>query len=123
MAVIFWGTLYPTLAVLPQMLERRSGRIVNITSIGGKVSVPHLLPYNCAKFAALGFSEGLRAELAKDGVSVATVIPGLMRTGSVVSAEFKGRTEAEFTWFSALARSPLTSMDVRRAARRILAAM
>ena len=66
------------------------GRIVNITSIGGKISVPHLLPYSCAKFAAVGFSEGLRAELADTGISVTTVVPGLMRTGSHLHAEFGG---------------------------------
>jgi NAD(P)-dependent dehydrogenase (short-subunit alcohol dehydrogenase family) len=123
MEVNFWGTVHTTLAVLPHMRDRGYGRIVNITSIGGKVAVPHLLPYDCAKFAALGFSEGLRAELARDGVAVTTVIPGLMRTGSTVSAEFKGRAEDEFTWFSAAAQSRLLSMDVRRAARRILEAM
>jgi NAD(P)-dependent dehydrogenase (short-subunit alcohol dehydrogenase family) len=123
MDVSFWGTVHTTLAVLPHMRDRQSGRVVNITSIGGKVAMPHLLPYDCAKFAALGFSEGLRAELVRDGVKVTTVIPGLMRTGSVVSAEFKGRAEDEFTWFSAAARSRLTSMDVRRAARRILEAV
>ena len=84
--VMFWGTLYPTLAVLPQMRARRSGRVVNITSIGGMVSVPHLLPYTCAKFAAVGLSEGLRAELGQEGIRVTTVVPGLMRTGSYVQA-------------------------------------
>src|SRR5712691_7173333 len=63
--VMFWGALYPTLAVLPQMRARRSGHVVNITSIGGMVSVPHLLPYICAKFAAVGLSEGLRPNLAR----------------------------------------------------------
>jgi NAD(P)-dependent dehydrogenase (short-subunit alcohol dehydrogenase family) len=43
-AVMFWGTLYPTLAALPHLLKRGRGRIINITSIGGKVSAPHLLP-------------------------------------------------------------------------------
>jgi len=73
--VMFWGTLYPTLAVLPQMRARRSGHVVNITSIGGMVSIPHLLPYTCAKF---GLSEGLRAELGQEGIHVTTVVPGLM---------------------------------------------
>jgi len=82
--VMFWGALYPTLAVLPQMRARRSGHVVNITSIGGMVSVPHLLPYTCAKFAAVGLSEGLRAELGQEGIHVTTVVPGLMRTGSYV---------------------------------------
>ena len=78
--VMFWGALYPTLAVLPQMRARRSGHVVNITSIGGMVSVPHLLPYTCAKFAAVGLSEGLRAELGQEGIRVTTVVPGRVRS-------------------------------------------
>ncbi len=122
MAVNFFGTLSPTLAVLPTMRAKGSGRIVNITSIGGKVAVPHLLPYDCAKFAALGLSEGLRAELRKDGILVTTVVPGLMRTGSPVNALFKGRRSAEFSWFSIGDAVPLSSINARRAARRIVRA-
>jgi NAD(P)-dependent dehydrogenase (short-subunit alcohol dehydrogenase family) len=66
----FWGPLYAILAVLPEMRRRRAGRIVNIASIGGKISVPHLLPYSASKFALVGLSEGLRAELARDGIRV-----------------------------------------------------
>jgi short-subunit dehydrogenase len=121
MGTMFWGVVHPTLAVLPQMLERKSGRVVHITSIGGKVSVPHLLPYSCAKFAAVGFSEGLRAELAKEGIRVVTVVPGLMRTGSPVNAFFKGKHRAEHTWFTLSDSLPLvTSMSARRAARQIV---
>lgn len=120
--VMFWGMLHTTLAVLPQMVERKEGRIVNITSIGGKVSVPHLLPYNCAKFAAVGLSEGLRAELLKHGVRVVTIVPGLMRTGSYLNAFFKGRKEGEFGWFSLGATLPLISMSAVRAARQIVQA-
>ncbi len=119
---MFWGVLYPTLAVLPQMLARKNGRIVNVTSIGGKVSVPHLLPYVCAKFAATGLSEGLRAELAQSGITVTTIIPGLMRTGSHLNALFKGRQPAEFTWFSLGATLPFISMDAERAAQQIVEA-
>lgn len=122
MGVMFWGVLYPTLAVLPRMRERRRGSIVNITSIGGKVSVPHLLPYGAAKFAAVGLSEGLGAELAGTGIRVTTVAPGLMRTGSYVNASFKGHHNAEFTWFALGASLPLVSMDAERAARQIVAA-
>jgi short-subunit dehydrogenase len=122
LGVMFWGVLYPTLAVLPGMRERGSGRIINITSIGGKVSVPHLLPYNAAKFAAVGLSEGLCAELARYGVSVTTVVPGLMRTGSHVNALFKGKQAAEFNLFAPLASLPLISIDAERAARQIVAA-
>src|SRR5207244_2586733 len=95
MNVNFWGPLYTCLAVLPEMKQRGEGRIVNVSSIGGKVSVPHLVPYSASKFALVGFSRGLRAEVAKDGVVVTTVCPGLMRTGSPRNADFKGQNEAE----------------------------
>ena len=119
----FWGPLHLVLAVLPEMRGRREGRIVNITSIGGKLAVPHLLPYSASKFALVGLSEGLRAELAKDGIAVTTVVPGLMRTGSVVQAMFKGQHEQEYAWFAASGTSYATSMRVERAARRIVDAL
>ena len=120
--VMFWGVLYPTLELLPQMRARRSGRIVNITSIGGKAPVPHLLPYVAAKFAATGFSESLRAELAGTGVTVTTIVPGLMRTGSYLNAYFHGQRDKEFAWFALGASLPLISMDAQRAARQIVQA-
>lgn len=118
----FWGPLYTTLAVLPDMRRRGEGRIVNISSIGGKISVPHLLPYSASKFALVGLSEGLRAELAKDGIVVTTVCPGLMRTGSPRNATFKGQHRAEYAWFSISDALPATSMKAERAARQIIAA-
>jgi short-subunit dehydrogenase len=118
----FWAPLYTTLAVLPNMRRRREGRIVNISSIGGKISVPHLLPYSASKFALVGLSEGLRAELMKDNVVVTTVCPGLMRTGSPRNAFFKGRHRAEYAWFSISDALPVTSMSAVRAARQIIAA-
>ena len=119
---LYWGPVYASLDVLPQMRERGYGRIVNITSIGGKISAPHLLPYTSAKFAAVGFSQGLRTEVAKDGITVTTIVPGLMRTGSFLSAIFKGQHEQEFTWFSILANLPILSMDAERAARQVVTA-
>lgn len=116
----FWGPLYATLAVLPEMWRRKSGRVVNISSIGGKISSPHLLPYNASKFALTGLSQGLRAELAKDGILVTTVIPGLMRTGSPPNAFFKGHHRAEYAWFSISDSLPLLSMSAEAAARKIL---
>jgi len=119
LAVTFWGTVNTTLAALPH-LKARGGRIVNITSIGGKVAIPRLLPYDAAKFAVVGFSEGLRAELSPEGVSVTTIAPGLMRTGSEKFAEHKTRGDA--LWFGTAARLPLLTMSPRRAARRIFVA-
>ena len=120
MKVNFWSQVYATLAVLPEMRRRGESRIVNITSIGGKVSVPHLLPYSCSKFASVAFSEGLRSELGKTGVKVVTVVPGLMRTGSHINAEFKGKHSQEFTWFSLSGTNPMSSISVSRAAKQIV---
>ena len=121
--VNFWGVVHATRAVLPQMLERRRGAIVNITSIGGKVSVPHLLPYSAAKFAMVGFSEGLHVEMAREGIHVLTVVPGLMQTGSHIQAEFKGKSEHEYAWFAAAANAPGLAMPADEAADRILEAL
>jgi len=118
----FWGAVYATLAVLPGMRRRRDGRIVNITSVGGKLSVPHLLPYSASKFALVGLSQGLRAELAKDGILVTTVCPGLMRTGSPRNAFFKGKNRAEYAWFSISDSLPVTSISAERAASAIITA-
>jgi short-subunit dehydrogenase len=119
---MFHGMLNPILAVLPHLRTRGRGCIVNITSIGGKVAIPHLLPYSCAKFAAVGLSEGLRAELAGTGITVTTVVPGLMRTGSYPNALVKGRKEQELAWFGVGASLPGLSMNADRAARRIVMA-
>lgn len=119
----FWGALRVIWAVLPQMRGRRDGQIVNIASIGGPLAVPHLLPYDCAKAALRALSEGLNAELARERIAVTTVIPGLMRTGSPVHAEFKGDAQREFDWFSFSAMSHLSSMDAERAGRRIIRAI
>jgi NAD(P)-dependent dehydrogenase (short-subunit alcohol dehydrogenase family) len=118
----FWSGVYTTMAVLPGMRQRRSGRILNITSIGGKIAVPHLLPYSASKFAFYGFSRGLRSELLKDGITVTTVVPGLMRTGSPRNANFKGQNELEHAWFSISDSLPGVSMDADRAAAQILKA-
>jgi NAD(P)-dependent dehydrogenase (short-subunit alcohol dehydrogenase family) len=118
--VFFWGPFHTTLAVIPQMRKRGSGRIVNISSIGGRISLPHLLPYSVGKFALAGFSEGLRAELIRDNIYVTTVYPGLMRTGSPRNAEFKGKHRAEYTWFLLSEAAPGLSINADRAARQIV---
>jgi NAD(P)-dependent dehydrogenase (short-subunit alcohol dehydrogenase family) len=118
----FWGPLNTILAVLPEMRQRQHGRIVNISSIGGKISIPHLVPYSASKFALVGLSKGLRAELRKDGIVVTTVCPGLMRTGSPRNANFKGQHREEYAWFSISDSLPLTSIKAERAARQIVSA-
>jgi short-subunit dehydrogenase len=122
LAIHLFAPLFTTLAVLPYMRRARAGRIVNICSVGGKIAVPHLLPYTASKFALAGLSDGLRSELRKDNIFVTTVCPGLMRTGSPGNAFFKGRHRQEFAWFTIADSLPVLSMDVRRAARRIVQA-
>ncbi len=130
MATNFFAALHTTHAALPHLLERgaafKSGdsqtlrpAIVNISSIGGKIAVPHMLPYVASKFALVGFSEGLHAELRHKGVRVTTVCPGLMRTGSHVQATFVGNQSAEYRWFSLAATTPVISASASHAANRI----
>jgi NAD(P)-dependent dehydrogenase (short-subunit alcohol dehydrogenase family) len=122
MATHFWGPLYAILAALPHMRRAGARRIVNISSIGGKIAVPHLLPYSVSKFALTGLSEGLTAELGREGFRVTTVCPGLMRTGSTYNAWFKGQHRREFAWFHVSDAMPLVSIDARRAAHQIVEA-
>ncbi|WP_444963469.1 SDR family NAD(P)-dependent oxidoreductase [Nocardiopsis sp. M1B1] len=121
METMFWAPLRISRAAIGP-LERTRGSLVTITSIGGHLSVPHLLPYSCAKFAEVGLSEGLGAEVARRGVRTTTVVPGLMRTGSHKAAVFSGDPEHEYTWFSLGAGLPLVSVSGERAARRIVEA-
>jgi len=118
----FWGPLNTIMAILPSMREKKAGRIVNISSIGGKVSVPHLIPYSASKFALVGLSKGLRAELMKDGIKVTTVCPGLMRTGSPRNADFKGKHQFEYAWFSISDAMPLLTVSAENAARQVVSA-
>lgn len=118
----FWSAAYTIYAALPHLRQQRGARIVNISSIGGRVAVPHLLAYSASKFALQGFSEGLFAELRQAGVGVTTVLPAPMRTGSIYNAEFLGNTRDEFAWFGLSASLPLISVDARRAARAVVRA-
>src|SRR6266404_2271715 len=96
MRIHFWAPYILYLMVAPQMRARGGGRIVNISSIGGRFAVPHMAAYSASKFALAGFSDAIRPELARDKIYVTTVTPGIMRTGSEVHAKFKGDHAAEF---------------------------
>ena len=116
MATNFWGEVYPSLAAIPHMQRQGSGRIGHVVSIGGKVSVPHMLPYTSSKFALAGFSEGLRAELVKDNIYVTAIYPGTIRTGAHPHVEFKGHQEAEYSWFGLSDTIPGLSVSAHRCA-------
>lgn len=121
MDIMYWGPFNVAREALPH-LRAAMGGLVNITSVGAYLSVPHLLPYSVAKHAWASLSEGLAAETGGTGVRVTTVVPGLMRTGSHRGVVFTGDPEREYTWFALLAGMPLLSVDADRAARRIVAA-
>jgi NAD(P)-dependent dehydrogenase (short-subunit alcohol dehydrogenase family) len=117
MAVNYWGAVYPTLAALPHMRKQKFGRIGNVVSVGGKVAMPHLLPYTGPKFALTGFSEGLRAEVVKDNIYVTALYPGTIRTGGHKHAEIKGNHAAEYAWFGLSDTIPGLSASADRCAR------
>jgi NAD(P)-dependent dehydrogenase (short-subunit alcohol dehydrogenase family) len=119
MNLMFWAPVNLTFAALRHMKSHGGGHIVNITSVGGRISVPHLLPYSCAKFAFVGFSTGLSAELHSKDIHALTVVPGLMRTGSYLNAEFQGDAKREFAWFGLLGNLPGFSVAAEYAAERI----
>ncbi len=117
----FWGPLKMIQKALPHMTAP-DARIVNIASIGGEVAVPHMLPYSVSKFALVALSQGMHTELADQGVTVTTVCPGLMRTGSPRNAQFKGQHRKEFAWFTIGDSMPAASINSHRAAKQIVAA-
>jgi NAD(P)-dependent dehydrogenase (short-subunit alcohol dehydrogenase family) len=120
----FWAALHAMNAALPVMRARSKngggGRIVNISSIGGKVAVPHLAPYCAGKFALTGLSQAATTELRRHNIYVTTVYPNLIRTGSPRNALFKGRHDQEYTWFTLGDSLPGISQNADRAARRIV---
>jgi len=122
MRIHFWAPYILQFLIVPQMRGKGGGRIVNISSIGGRIAVPHMAAYCASKFALAGFSDAARAELACDKIYVTTVTPGLMRTGSDVHAQFKGDHAAEYRWFRWALKIPFASISVDRAARKVLAA-
>ena len=130
MAVNFFAAFHTAFYALPRLLAQtpasgwgRRAAIVNISSVGGKFSVPHMLPYAAAKFALTGFSEGLHAETRGKGVRVTTVCPGLMRTGGEDHASFFGDKKKEQAWFDFAAKTPGIATTPEHAADRIFNAV
>ncbi len=123
LGVHFWGAYYLTEAVRPHLPRDGSGRIGYVSSVAGRVAVPHLGPYSASKHALVGYADAVRAELAADGVRVTTITPGLMRTGSPPNVTVKGDHEKEYAWFALSDANPLVSMDAERAAAKILDAL
>jgi short-subunit dehydrogenase len=77
----FFAALEMIQLVVPQMRRRRSGAIVNVSSVAGKVPLPWLTLYSASKYALCALGDGLRMELEPDGIRVTTVCPGFVKTG------------------------------------------
>jgi NAD(P)-dependent dehydrogenase (short-subunit alcohol dehydrogenase family) len=123
MDVNFWGAVYTTRAALPFMRQAQFGRIANVSSIGGRLAAPHMLPYTTSKFALTGFTKGLRPEALRDNVYVTGIYPSLIRTGGHTHAWFKGNLEAEYAWFSLGDVLPGVAKSAESAARMAIQAI
>lgn len=75
-----WGLIHGMRAVVPGMIERGRGHVVNVASLAGKIPLPGLAVYNASKYAAVGLSAATRLEFAEHGVSVSAVLPSAVRT-------------------------------------------
>lgn len=121
--VNFWGGVYCSLAALPHMKKAGGGRIGNVISIGGRVAMPHMLPYTVGKFAFSGFSRGIYPELVKENIFVTSFHPAMIRTGGHTNALMKGDREAEYAWFAGGDVNPITASSAHVAAARFLEAI
>jgi short-subunit dehydrogenase len=90
LAINLHGPIFLTHCLLPHMIERRSGHIVNIASIAGLIGIPGFVPYCTTKFGVVGYSEALRVELAGYGIGVTVICPGFVSTPIIHSALIKG---------------------------------
>ena len=86
MDINYWGMVYCTHAVLPSMISRGSGKIINISSVAGKIGTPAMANYAATKHAMNGFSDALRAEVAKYGIQVNVICPTSTKTSIVMNS-------------------------------------
>lgn len=123
MDVNFWGAVYTSRAALPYMRKAKFGRIANVSSVGGRFVVPHMLPYVTSKFALTGYTKGLRAEAARDNIFVTGIYPTTIRTGGQRHAWFKGNQKAEYSWFGLGDVIPIVATSVETAAKQAIYAI
>lgn len=81
-----FGLMAVTRAFLPRMMERRAGRILNVSSVGGRITLPYFGVYNSTKYALESLSDALRYELRPFGIDVALIEPGVIRTNFEATA-------------------------------------
>jgi NAD(P)-dependent dehydrogenase (short-subunit alcohol dehydrogenase family) len=93
--VNLWGTIHGSRAFGPLLRGRGQGRIVNVASASGYCNLPSLSAYGTTKYAVVGLSEALRAELLPAGVMVSVVCPGIVNTSILSTARIRGVADAE----------------------------
>lgn len=89
----FFGVMRVTQLVLPIMRKQKSGTIVNVSSVGGRISLPVLSAYNSTKFALEGLSESMSYELEPFGIKVVIIEPGVIRTNIMDSSIFAKKAQ------------------------------
>ncbi|WP_321853034.1 SDR family NAD(P)-dependent oxidoreductase [Paraburkholderia tropica] len=95
------GTFLGCKAALPHFLMQKRGRIINVASIAGKEGFPNLAHYSASKFAVVGFTNALAKEVAREGITVNAICPGIVRTymWDRLSDEWKNEGESvEQSW-------------------------
>ena len=85
-SINYWGVVNGVHAFVPGMIEQGHGHIVNTASMAGLVGLPYVVPYCATKFAVVGLSEALSAELAHHDIHVTVICPGAVRTGVMQNA-------------------------------------
>jgi NAD(P)-dependent dehydrogenase (short-subunit alcohol dehydrogenase family) len=90
-----WGYIHTIQALLPHFIERGTGTIVNLSSIGGKIPTAYLTPYCTSKFAVTGLTEALHSELAPKGIHVCGIYPNLIKSSLMERAIFRGKDDQD----------------------------
>lgn len=91
----FWGYVHTIQALLPHFLERRTGTIVNVISIGGKAPIPYLIPYSASKYAVTGMTEALHSELKPKGIHVCGIYPSIIKSSFMERAILRGTNDQD----------------------------
>ncbi|NJR50263.1 MAG: SDR family oxidoreductase [Leptolyngbyaceae cyanobacterium CSU_1_3] len=90
-----WGYIHTIHAVLPHLIAQKSGTIINVVSIGGKVPLPYLVPYSTSKFAVTGLTKALTSELSPKGITVCGIYPSIIKSDFLERAIFCGKDAAD----------------------------
>ncbi|NET26710.1 SDR family oxidoreductase [Okeania sp. SIO1I7] len=112
MNVNFFGYVNTIKALLPNFLSKKSGTIVNVGSIGGKMPLPQMTAYCASKYAVTGLTDTLRLELQPKGINVISVHPGVINSDFMERAQFRGGDNSEVESSRQQMNSVLTSSFV-----------